>query len=148
MNLFLYSEANPVNIIDPYGLASYIGLEAQFILGGGVTRVTCCDEDNKKWVHVYVKICLGAAFDFSGSGGSATNSDGKSCSNPPKNLLGVELGVPIYGPFGGEGGLAFDTGGGGASATYGAGGGVGAKLTVCYYKLIKSQYKGSEDCCE
>ena len=136
-----------MNAVDPKGLASYVGWESHFILGYGETTIRCCDEQKKKWIHRYKKVCLGAAVDFSLAGGTVSNSDGKSCSNPPKKLLGGEFGFGGE-VFGVEGGGAVGLGGEGASGSGGGGVGVGiAKVTGCYYWLYISEYTG-EDCCE
>ena len=151
-NLYAYVNNDPVNGVDPEGLATSVGLEGHlFIAGGGVTRVTCCDEIGKEWVHVYKKVCLGAALDGSAGGATVSNSDGKSCSNPPKRLLGGEIGfgVPFIPVVGWEGGGAVDLGGSGFSGSIGGGGGVGiGKATACYYWLSKSQYTGKDCECE
>ena len=98
---------------------------------------------------MYFKVCLGAAVGWSAGVGWVSNSGGKSCSNPPKRMLGVEFGV-TKGPVSGDVGISFDTGGKGASVSggIGSGGKLGskAKVTACYYQRFAS-YPGT-DCCE
>jgi RHS repeat-associated protein len=149
MGLYGYAEGNPVNKIDFKGLAAYIDsdISGPVVMGGTLT-VYCCDSNGKRRMHLYLKICLGATY-ISGSttSGPITNSDGTSCDNPPKKLLGVEGG----GGFGGGncgGGLTFDLGGSGTSLNYGCGTGGGIvpiSFTVCYYQLTSSTQ--TDICC-
>ncbi|PLX50003.1 MAG: hypothetical protein C0613_05510 [Desulfobulbaceae bacterium] len=148
INLYLYSEADPVNKIDPLGLdtyddvydgivdgsgpltgpytpltdnGTYAGGEGHFILGGGAFTITCCDGNVVRKL-TYVKVCLGVAFGGSGSGGVAFDANGPSCKNPPVNMLGVEAGfsTPIPG-LGLEGGGAVGTNNEGISTSLGGG---------------------------
>lgn len=152
MNLYAYANQTPINFIDPLGLATYRSVEGHYYVGGdGVMEVECCTEDGKGQKHLYVKVCLGAALGVSGGGGKISNSDGKSCSNPPKNLLGGEIGATYGG--GAEGSVSVDTDGSGASAAGGwdlCGGKIGLsfKATACYYRLINT-IPSDKDCgCE
>ena len=139
LNLYAYVGGNPVNRIDPLGLASYTSFEGHYVVGGGLTGLKCCTEDGRSLQHIYVKVCVGVAFGGSLSMGSSSNSDGKSCSNPAKNLLSGEISGAFI--FGIEGGVAVDTGGSGASV-YGGGGfgsghmGLEIKSTGCYYRYL------------
>ncbi len=151
MNLYAYANQNPINEIDPLGLASYKTAEGHYILGVGLLEIDCCTEDGKGQKHLYVKVCLGAAVEVSGGTGVASNSDGKSCSNPPKHLWGGELGAS-YG-LGAEGSVSVDIDGSGASAAggWGIGGGkvgAGAKATACYYRRVNTIPSDRECGCE
>jgi RHS repeat-associated protein len=142
-HLYVYVKSNPSNLIDSTGLegANYTGWEAQFIIGYGVTTVSCCD--GKKIHHItYRKICYGAGFTAGFSLGTAGGSQGASCSNPPTYVITTEFGVPLFGPFGGEGGGAFSPGG--AAGYGGVTFGIGGKATVCYYWLVSNTDQG---CC-
>ena len=128
-----------------------MAVEGHFIVGAGLLEIDCCTEDGKGLKHLYVKFCLGAAAEISGGLGGAFNSDGKSCSNPPKHLLGGELGGS-YG-FGAEGSVTVDIDGSGVSATgaLGISGGkvgAGAKATACYYRHINTISSNSKCGCE
>ena len=143
-NLYSYSLNNPVNLTDPSGLksASYRGWEFQFIVGYGEVTVSCCDGQT---LHIltYRKACLGGGFTAGISVGIAGGLQGPNCKNPPQKLLGGELGVPVYGGIGGEGGVGVSLGGG--LGTFGGlTGGVGGKATACYYWLVSNTEKG---CC-
>jgi len=146
LNLYGYVGGDPVNEVDIKGLATYKGCDAMGILGGGLLSITCCDSKGKKKTHYYWKICLGAALGISGEGGGVTNSDGASCDNPPKRLLGVEGsgGLPWFSP---GGGLSIDLGGGGSSICSGVGGSIGMPISVmgCYYKYYSTTEH--DECC-
>jgi len=140
-NFYRYVGNSSVNVVDPWGLATYKSVEGHYVLGAGLLEISCCTENGKGLKHLYIKVCLGVAVEVSGSIGMASNSDGKSCSNPPKNMLGGELGAG-YG-FGVEGSVAVDMGGSGASAAGGLDAGAGAvamgvKATACYYRLVST----------
>ncbi len=117
INLFAYVGGDPVNGFDLWGLMEFDGIEpfgeptyvngfthgweAHFIVGVGQFRISCCDEElNVEVIHQYRKICVGAAFDLSYGAGQTSGTGGKSCSNPPRKLLGGELGAFVI-----EGGL-------------------------------------------
>jgi len=140
VNLYGYTFNRPTVYIDPSGLATYSSAEGHFILGGGLLEIECCTEDGKGFKHLYIKGCLGAAFEASGGGGIVSNSDGQACSNPPKNMLGGELSVSI-GPGGADLAATVDTAGGcdpSVSSGPQVAVGIPVKATACYYRLIQS----------
>ena len=145
LSLFGYVNSNPIDRIDIFGLreAGYGGWEGQFIGGYGRIYVTCCDEQCKLWRHEYRKICAGAGFIAGISGGAAFEGQGTNCSNPPKRLLGAEFGFGLVGPFGIEGGIAFDIDQGGGAPYFGGSAGAGFKATVCFYQLSESKELGN-----
>jgi len=147
---YLYTGNSPINLTDPSGLASYSSAEGHFVVGGGLLEVKCCTENGEELKHVYVKICLGAAFEVSGGRGAVSNSDGKSCSSPPVNMLGGEASASfVSGVAGGEVAGTVDMGGGGFSSSGGGGVSLGipVKANACYYRLINTAKTG-EECCE
>ena len=64
-----------------------MSIESHFMVAVGGLVVICCDDQNKRWEHAYRKVCLSTAADFSVSGDTLSNSDGKAYSNPPKRIL-------------------------------------------------------------
>jgi RHS repeat-associated protein len=164
MNLYLYVGGNPVNAVDPMGLMEFDGIgpfgspdpyrdgfthgfEFHFIVGGGQFYIKCCDQDwNEELIHKYRKVCLGAAIDASYGAAYTSGMGGKTCSNPPKRLLGGELGALIV-----EGGVSVDMDGSGAGGTGGGtiGGGIGGvKATACFYFYDSTEYTGKKCKCE
>jgi len=136
------SKIEPKKILMP--LPAFTGsFEAHFIIGGGIITVVCTNCKGEIKIHNYFKICLGAAIGASASIGIASNSQGKSCDNPPKKMLGVEVSadaiagmeasynVDISNSSGSSTGLS--KGGAIIKNKYGA----EAKATSCYYGLIK-----------
>lgn len=116
-------------------------------------EVDCCTENGRALKHVYGKICFGAAFEASGGVGCVSNSDGKSCSKPPKNMLGGEIGASWI-HAGAEASATVDMGGGGVSVSGGSDIGVGLgplglgfKATACYYRYLITRPSNSKcDC--
>ena len=138
MNTFNYALQNPTKLIDPSGLNSIYqdvdtvyGWEANFILGGGVTYVTCQD-DCTEYTLKFVKICIGASAGITGSLGTVVGLD--QCDPSTYEGLFLELGAAAAGFFGGfldigdgvyEGGLAL---------------GIGFQISGCYYIYIGKNY--------
>ena len=70
------------------------------------------------------------------------------CKNPPRTLIGAEIGIPLSPIFGVEGGVAVETSRGprGRLGAFGGGSvGPGGKVTVCQYKLLSNTVIGVVD---
>ena len=138
-NLYLYVNNNPISFIDINGFASYKDFEGHFVNGIGLTAIFCCTEKGEALSQIYIKLCLGSAFGLSLGFGGVTNSDGKSCSNPPKRLLSGELGIAL-GVIGGEASFSVDVGGSGSSISGGVGMGTTLGLSIsatgCFYQHL------------
>jgi hypothetical protein len=133
--------------------STYWGWEAQVGYGRGRTSFTCTDECGKKHTYIYKKICVGAAFGFSVGVGTVSGTSGTKCR--PENYAGwfLETGLSA-GPLSGGLDFGFNEDGmpipgtshklpGSSSDVHEGGGGLGvgamAKLSYCYYILIKEE---------
>jgi RHS repeat-associated protein len=141
----------PLSPSDSYGAASYRSADGHlFVIGGGLLEVKCCTEDGQELKHLYWKVCIGAGLEASRGNGVVSNSNGKSCSDPPRNLLGGELSGGVY--VGADTSAVVDMGGRGFSSSLGVSFSVGypAKAVGCYYQLWSSMptNKKCENKCE
>ena len=154
MNLYAYVQNNPVDWIDPEGLAIGVdnqgkargasngSFEGHCILGGGYSSYTCCDRNELVEVSV-VKACLGVAVGISATAGK----NGSGCDGVKVGdfAIGPEAGIGV-GVVGAEGALTFSKKGG-MSPSGAAGWGFGkleGKLTACTYWVIEVKKIG---CC-
>lgn len=103
INTYAYAGSNPLGYADPQGLelgaayasinrASgyrprqsnlprtwYYGAEGHFVVGGGLTSVTCTDECGQEQTFRYLKVCGGFAFGAGAAGGVIGGMNGKAC---------------------------------------------------------------------
>jgi len=150
LNAYSYADGNPLNSVDPRGLATYVGFSfngawRRFVaFGAGITQVKCKDECQKERRFRYVKVCAGAA---SGPGaalvsGRVWNMDGEKCRPETYSGYFLEFG-------GGVGGAAAGVDFGMTNNRYyvpngfsgvnegGAGGGMpGVGSMVCWYVFV------------
>jgi RHS repeat-associated protein len=90
---------------------SYFGGEFHFLLGAGLTSVTCKDECGASQTFRYIKVCGGGAIGGSASGGVVSGMEGKQCRSERYEGWFYELGGSL-GPLGGGFDDGFDKRGG------------------------------------
>jgi RHS repeat-associated protein len=141
INLYSYVNSRPTVKFDLLGLSDSpspigggIGAEGHFIYGYGRDTHWCCDGKNR-WRIRTSKHCLGAGFAVSG-GGTMMAAQKSQC---PDGYAGwtFEYG---YGPF--EGGIGITNP---LTNSSGVGGGIGGKITLCYYIILEKDIVG---CCK
>ncbi len=140
LNLYAYVKNDPVLNLDPIGLASSVGGEAHFFVGGGFTRVSCCDENGDKHLMWFSKVCIGGAVGVGGGGAYVTGLSGSRCRRENYEGWFYEAGYSV-GSVGGN--LNVGVNGSGYSGVNEIGGGPGKSLpgvkfksTWCYYIFI------------
>lgn len=147
-----YRSSSSPRAIKPNTLAWYYGAEAHFIVGAGVTSVTCTDECGRHQTFRYSKACFGLAAGASFGGGAVTGMSGKACNAQSYKGWFIEFGASA-GPL--SGGVDFGYNDDGFSigplklpgaqsgvneASFGLGGfgraGFEAKASYCYYFIL------------
>ena len=125
-------------------VASQGEFEAGFIYMYGKAILMCTDENGIRRNHTYSKHCLGVAGGVALSLSKVSNSQDISCSNPPKQLIGAEIGFTL-GMIDIDASCTFEMKNKGSTSTSGGlSKGVGLDLGVkaCIYKLISSKIVG------
>ena len=143
INLYAYTANRPITSTDPFGLSCLtedfgggFGVEAHALGGGGIDVNTCCDKDNKRWIVVTAKACLGVGLGWS-IGPNVQGSSNKD--NCPDGYAGFSFEVGA-GPF--EAGISISDK---PIFAYGVTYGIGGKFTVCHTWVI---YKKQKGCCD
>ncbi len=140
VNRYDYVLNNPLKSTDPKGLSPVLegggfGAEGQFIYGYGRDTFFCCDGCDL-WRVRTSKHCLGAGFVLSGGGtGQFTGASGKNTCPDGYGGIAIEFGA-------GPGEYGISIGSCGITNSLGIGGGIGAKATVCYYRVIEKKKIG------
>ncbi len=141
INLYSYVNARPTVKFDLLGLydsptpiGGGIGAEGHFIYGYGRDTHWCCDGKNR-WRIRTSKHCIGAGFALSG-GVTMMAAQPSQC---PDGYAGwtFEYG---YGPLEGGTGISNPL-----TNPVGIGGGIGGKITMCYYIILEKDIVG---CCK